>query len=66
MEGVWEKYWESLQYFMVGFVLDYIYVEEQINFCINGVVFVWSFNNGKVVMGCENYCLALQYFNEVV
>lgn len=64
MEGAREKYRESLKFFLAGFTPDYSYVEEQINFCTNGIAFVRSLNKGKAAMGRSNYRLALQYFNE--
>ena len=57
-------YRESLQYHMQGFAPSYDYIEQQINFCTNGITFLQHYQNGKKAMEQGNYRLAIQYFLE--
>lgn len=61
-----ELYREALRYFMLGFVPKTDYVEEQINFCSNGIIFLEHYENGRRAMDNYNYRLALQYFGEAL
>jgi len=57
-------YRESLHYYMEGFAPNYEYIEQQINFCSNGITFLQHYQNGEEAMRQGNYRLAIQYFNE--
>jgi hypothetical protein len=57
-------YRESLQYHMEGFAPSYDYIEQQINFCTNGITFLQHYQNGEKAMGQGNYRLAVQYLLE--
>ena len=64
LEEARELYRESLHYYMEGFAPNYEYIEQQINFCSNGITFLQHFQNGEDAMKQGNYRLAIQYFNE--
>jgi predicted transcriptional regulator len=64
LEQARENYRESLQYYMQGFAPSYDYIEQQINFCSNGITFLQHFQNGKEAMDRGNYRLAIQYLTE--
>ena len=64
LEEARELYRESLHYYMEGFAPNYEYIEQQINFCSNGITFLQHFQNGEEAMKQGNYRLAIQYFNE--
>ena len=66
LEPARELYRESLQYFMEGFAPAYDYIEQQINFCTNGITFLQYYENGSQAMERGNYRLAMQYFNEAL
>ena len=59
-----DDYRKSLDFFMPGFIPTQEYIEEQINFCSNGIKFLEYYDNGVKAMDRRNYRLALQYFNE--
>ncbi|PHN04501.1 caspase family protein [Flavilitoribacter nigricans] len=61
-----ERYREALRYYMNGFVPKTDYIEEQINFCSNGIKFLEHYENGRRAMDNYNYRLALQYFGEAL
>lgn len=61
-----EKYRAALRYYLPGFVPNTEYVEEQINFCSNGITFLNYYENGRRAMDNYNYRLALQYFGEAL
>lgn len=61
-----ERYRDALRYFMSGFVPKTDYVEEQITFCSNGIIFLGHYENGRRAMDNYNYRLALQYFGEAL
>ncbi|MCB0565520.1 MAG: caspase family protein [Phaeodactylibacter sp.] len=64
LEEARELYRESLHYYMEGFAPNYDYIEQQVNFCSNGITFLQHFQNGEEAMKQGNYRLAIQYFNE--
>lgn len=64
LEQARELYRESLHFYMEGFAPNYEYIEQQINFCSNGITFLQHFQNGEEAMKQGNYRLAIQYFNE--
>jgi len=64
LEQAREHYRESLQYYMQGFAPSYDYIEQQINFCSNGITFLQHYQNGKEAMESGNYRLAIQYLTE--
>lgn len=66
LEQARERYRESLRYYMPGFAPNTDYVEEQINFCSNGITFLGHYENGRRAMDSYNYRLALQYFGEAL
>lgn len=59
-----DQYRKALDYYMPGFIPNQAYIEEQINFCSNGIKFLTHYDNGIKAMDRRNYRLALQYFNE--
>lgn len=61
-----DRYREALRYFMPGFAPKTEYIEEQINFCSNGIIFLGHYENGRKAMDNYNYRLALQYFGEAL
>jgi hypothetical protein len=61
-----ERYREAQRYFLPGFIPDTDYIEEQINFCSNGLTFLNYYENGRRAMDNRNYRLALQYFGEAL
>lgn len=61
-----ERYREALRYYMPGFVPKTDYVDEQITFCSNGIIFLDHYDNGRRAMDNYNYRLALQYFGEAL
>lgn len=61
-----ERYREALRYYMPGFAPKTEYIEEQINFCSNGIIFLEHYENGRRAMDNYNYRLALQYFAEAL
>lgn len=64
LEEARELYRESLHYYMEGFAPNYEYIEQQINFCTNGITFLQYYQSGEEAMRQGNYRLAIQYFNE--
>jgi hypothetical protein len=64
LEDARDAYRESLQYFMQGFAPSYDYIEQQINFCTNGMTFLNHYQNGRDAMDKDNFRLAIQYFLE--
>lgn len=64
LEEARDFYRESLQYYMQGLAPSYDYIEQQINFCTNGISFLQYYQNGQDAMNKGNYRLAIQYFTE--
>lgn len=66
LEQAREKYRKALQIHMPGFAPTQEYLEEQINFCQNNMVFLRHYENGKAALEEENYRLAINYFQQAL
>lgn len=66
LEEAREKYRKALQIHMPGFAPTQEYLEEQINFCQNNMVFLRHYENGLAAMEEKNYRLAINYFQQAL
>ena len=66
LEEAREKYRKALQIHLPGFAPTQEYLEEQINFCQNNMVFLRHYQNGKAALEEENYRLAMNYFQQAL
>ena len=66
LEAAREKYRQALQIHLAGFAPTQEYLEEQINFCQNNMVFLRHYENGRAALEEGNYRLAMNYFQQAL
>ena len=66
LEAAREKYRQALRIHLPGFAPTQEYLEEQINFCQNNMVFLRHYDNGRAALEEGNYRLAMNYFQQAL
>ena len=66
LEDAREKYRQALQLHLPGFAPTQEYLEEQINFCQNNMVFLRHYENGRAALEDGNHRLAMNYFQQAL
>ena len=66
LEAAREKYRQALSIHLPGFAPTQEYLEEQINFCQNNMVFLRHYDNGRAALEEGNYRLAMNYFQQAL